>query len=380
VIVLIVVLAARAAADIADPLRTLAVDAVELVAGREVKGAEAFVAQRDGFTYLFSSAENKARFEREPQKYEIQLGGACARMGPLSGAGSASIYAVHAGRIYIFASPQCRAGFLKSPEKLLEQDEPPPAADEAARRRGAELVELAVRGAGGAERVDRVRTYAERSERTEKHGDKDYRIVNTACIVFASPGASTAPSEADAARRAAGLAYRQAESWNDAVWGHVLTPTACYAFGSDRPAVALVAAQRRALERLCNRHLLTIFRARARPDFIAAALGEGRVGERTIARVACAFDGTVAVLGLEAESGRVLTLGHAGRGATLAMGRIERTFTDWKTVDGVTLPTAWTATFDGQDAPSLRRTLASIEIDAAVDARALAPETAAATP
>lgn len=54
--------------------------------------------------YRFVSAETRAAFLAEPAKYEIQLGGACARMGALSGIGDPRLHAIHGGRIYLFAS------------------------------------------------------------------------------------------------------------------------------------------------------------------------------------------------------------------------------------------------------------------------------------
>ena len=36
---------------------------------------------RDKFAYLFATPETKAAFEKAPEKYEIELSGACARMG-----------------------------------------------------------------------------------------------------------------------------------------------------------------------------------------------------------------------------------------------------------------------------------------------------------
>ena len=84
------------------------------------------------------------------------------------------IYTVHAGRIYIFASEQCKAGFLKGPDKLLERDDSPPQGDDAAKKRGRELIELAVTAAGGAAKLDRLRTFRQAIEKREESGGKQY--------------------------------------------------------------------------------------------------------------------------------------------------------------------------------------------------------------
>lgn len=98
------------------PRDTLEVDAVELVrTGADVPGLSEHSVVHGAYTYRFRNAENKATFAADPARYEIQLGGACARMGPLSGAGSPKLHAVHDGRIYIFASGACRQAFTKDP-------------------------------------------------------------------------------------------------------------------------------------------------------------------------------------------------------------------------------------------------------------------------
>ena len=50
-------------------------------AGKEVCGKADLKVVRNQFQYLFATPESKATFEKSPEKYEIQLGGVCARMG-----------------------------------------------------------------------------------------------------------------------------------------------------------------------------------------------------------------------------------------------------------------------------------------------------------
>src|SRR5215510_10496247 len=158
--------------ECADPGRTLQVDAVELVRGQEVAGDPAISTSRGRFWYQFANDANRAEFLSDPERYEIQFGGACARMGPLSGVGSTNIHAVHDGRIYIFASQQCRNGFLAAPDKLIEHDDPPLAASREAEQRGRALLELVVERMGGAARVDSVNTYHEKFVSEQISGGK----------------------------------------------------------------------------------------------------------------------------------------------------------------------------------------------------------------
>jgi len=59
-------------------------------AGKPVRGSAAFESVYRGAKYRFSSAENRATFERTPEKYEPQFGGFCAyaasinRVSPIS--------------------------------------------------------------------------------------------------------------------------------------------------------------------------------------------------------------------------------------------------------------------------------------------------------
>ena len=95
-------------------------DPLELVAGNEVEGDPALTYDRNGFRYAFVSEENREEFHEEGGRYEIQLGGACGRMGPLSGTGDPDNFLVHDGKIYVFASDACRESFKKDPAKHVD--------------------------------------------------------------------------------------------------------------------------------------------------------------------------------------------------------------------------------------------------------------------
>jgi len=91
-------------------------DPVMLVQGKEVQGDMKFKVTRGRFEYLFANAENKATFEKDPARYEIQLDGACARMGAPT-TGNPDLYTVHNGHIYIFGSEECQTVFKAAPDK-----------------------------------------------------------------------------------------------------------------------------------------------------------------------------------------------------------------------------------------------------------------------
>jgi len=117
------------------PLRGL--DPVMLLTGEEVPGVEDHSTVHGRFRYLFSSVASLARFEARPQRYAIRFDGQCARMqGGIQG--NPDLFAVHAGRIYIFGSPGCMKAFKLDPEGYLEQEPeaaPAPAKTESASAR-----------------------------------------------------------------------------------------------------------------------------------------------------------------------------------------------------------------------------------------------------
>jgi YHS domain-containing protein len=88
-------------------------DPVLLVKGKEEKGSDKFSVTKGGFRYFFSTAENKAAFEKEPKVYQIQLDGTCP---VVPGAeGDPELFVVHKERIYIFATPGCVDSFKANP-------------------------------------------------------------------------------------------------------------------------------------------------------------------------------------------------------------------------------------------------------------------------
>jgi YHS domain-containing protein len=102
--------------DAVVPLKGL--DPVKLAKGKEVKGDDKIAVTRGGFRYLFSSAENKALFEKEPKIYEIQMGGSCP---VVPGAeGDPDRFVVYKERIYIFASDMCVESFKAKPEEFVK--------------------------------------------------------------------------------------------------------------------------------------------------------------------------------------------------------------------------------------------------------------------
>lgn len=90
--------------------------------GKPVKGSKEFTAMFKGAAWHFSSAENKAKFEAEPEKYAPAYGGYCA-YGVASGylvKIEPDAWAIRDSKLYLNYDRSVQAEWAKSPEKYIE--------------------------------------------------------------------------------------------------------------------------------------------------------------------------------------------------------------------------------------------------------------------
>ena len=92
-------------------------DPILLIEGREAEGQKEFSFHYDGFEYHFASAAHRKTFAQDPERWGIQLRGACAAMGSFGA--DPGLYTVHDGKIYVFGSASCRESFSAEPESYL---------------------------------------------------------------------------------------------------------------------------------------------------------------------------------------------------------------------------------------------------------------------
>lgn len=93
-------------------------DPVMLIAGEETPGRQSLTIHYGRFTYRFATAESRGRFQKDPERYAVQIQGACPVRPDLEG--RPEIFLVHDGKIYFFYSEECRGKFEKEPEHYLE--------------------------------------------------------------------------------------------------------------------------------------------------------------------------------------------------------------------------------------------------------------------
>jgi YHS domain-containing protein len=82
--------------------------------GKHALGNPQLSSDYEGITFRFASAEHKALFDKEPQKYQPQYGGYCAN-GIVYGipwGGDADSWRMIDGKLYIFGGAGSRDGFL----------------------------------------------------------------------------------------------------------------------------------------------------------------------------------------------------------------------------------------------------------------------------
>lgn len=332
------------------PERTLSVDAVELIAGRETAGKPEYVVVREGIEYQFATEENQATFEKEPAKFAVADGGACGRMGPLSGLGDARRYAVHAGRIYFFASDGCRAGFLKEPEQYIEVDDEVPFGSNDQVLKGRATLDKVVAWAGGAERLKAIMSYRESAARTEKQGGKDWAVTNETVIVFPN-------------------SYFQKEAWNDS-WFSTLSGAQGGAMGSKRGKEPIAASRTRAFDRAMARLPIALLKAHVDgspkadcPGLVLIGEGEGELDGAPVEFVKVWLNGSGARLTVDKATGKLLALAFHGRDGTMKVGDSVRRFTTFATVGGVTLPTAYLVSSNGKELAGASGKIDTFEIN-----------------
>ena len=340
VIVLVGCSTATAGAQVRETVIPLeGLDPVMLSQGKEVQGDLKYKVARGRFEYLFASAENKATFEKDPSRYEIQLNGHCARMGAPT-TGNPDLYFVHNGRIYIFGSEECQTLFKAAPEKYLEVPAAPKAPPAVERiKRGQELMAKAVEALGGGSKLDQLLSL----QRTDLKGNQVKNV-----LVLAFPDA-----------------LRQETVRPNFTLVSVITPSESF-IQVNNAARPMPEDSRAAIYKELYHDLIVLFRARNRSDFKAWLAGNGPE-EKTLEYLDVELPGFTTTLGIDPGTGRVVSQTYKGRGPGGVVGQIVIDYSDFRTVEGLLLPFKTTATFDDQSFPALSATIEAIKINGQID-------------
>lgn len=334
-----------------EAVRVLAVrglDPIDLGEGKEVAGSEKIVSTHGRFEYRFASEEHKKAFESEPERFGIQWGGGCGRMGPLSGMGSAERFAVHDGRIFIFASDGCRAAFLKDPTAYFWNDSPELPADGDVEG-GKQRFERMLAAMGGGDKLSALRSYSEVLTYEQPDADKTAVVKQT--------------FELDTRR-----GVRMASSWNASEWGTVMSRAGAFATSTTSSSYDLVAAQTREFERVVHHTLLAIVLSRARPDFVVQYGGKVTEGDVESDLLRIRFDGLTTDLLLDGSTALPRSLRYRGRYQSGRVGDVRVDLADWREVAGLRFPHARAVSFNGKVLDDGKLVSAVIQIDSPIPA------------
>ena len=333
-------------ADALDGVDTV----VLLTQGKEVFGKEQFKTVHGRFAYLFASAETKAQFDKAPEKYAIQMGGLCARMGKTV-TGNAGDYVVHEGKIYIFGSDACHKAFVSAPAKYIPKPAAPMPTDAEAVRRGRALLDKAAAALGG--NVATVASYVETSPQVQRRPTGDVTIVSK--MMWRFPGGARS-------ERRIPMANGEVMTY-----GSLLTSAGAWAIGGSelRPEVP---AGLPSVQLDLGRQIVPLLRARNEKDVAVAALGPGSVRDAQVERVRVRRGGLDVVVNLNPTNGRVHSTSFIDRGPGGEIGEFTVIFDDFRTVEGFSLPFKESIYFNASAEPVQTRVLDSIQINAPLDA------------
>ncbi len=325
-------LVATTAGDVhAQTIALSGLDPVALCAGEERAGDPALTAAHGRLRYQFADAASQARFLADPSRYAIQWNGACARMGPLSGRGDPERWSVYDGKIWVFASDACRAGFARAPHGYTATAPALPKIDDAAHQRGLALFALAVEAHGG-EAADAAA--AVRFTRSREQQGWQHELM----LLCTPTGATRRTSRWDPP--ATGEQRGFSTTW--------ITPpgegSAGTAFTTEEADVFdLCAAEEHDARRHALRELLPLLWARHQPAFRCRHRGASTLADLPVEDLEVFVFGMATTLHLARDTHRVEGISWRGRlndGRTRA---VRERFGGWTEVDGVLMPLARTA-------------------------------------
>jgi YHS domain-containing protein len=307
------------------PLAVKGLDPIALSQGKEIAGLESLESRHGLYRYRFANKENKAAFEAKPEERGIQFGGACGKMGPFSGNGNPARFFVHDGRIYTFASESCRDSFKKDPEKHIERPNPVPQGSAEQRKRGGELVDLALVGFGGAKHVDGLKTLQEVTRQVYKHGEKE--TISKHQVAWAFPDRVRIVEEFS-------VPYGFVV---DGQKGHQI---------SGKESSTLENSMREVAWRQALRQPLAMLKNRNAKGFVAIAKGPGKVGETAVELLVVSLHGATSTWSVEPKSGRILQVQYEARRGMVGDNVVK--FADFRDVDGLIMPYHRSTFFNGK--------------------------------
>jgi hypothetical protein len=199
-------------------------------------------------------------------------------------------------------------------------------------KRGQELISKAVETLGGGSKLDQLVSF----QKTDLRGNQ---VKNILTLAFPD-------------------SLRQETVRPNFTLVSVITPSDAFVMVNNG-ARPMPEAGRAAVYKELYHELIVLLRARTRSDFKAWATGNSDVDIE--------LPGFTTTLGIDPATGRVISQTYKGRGPGGALGQIVINYSDYQSVEGLSLPFKSTATFDGQPFPPLSATIEAIKINGQID-------------
>jgi hypothetical protein len=155
-------------------------------------------------------------------------------------------------------------------------------------------------------------------------------------------------------------------------FGTLLTPAGAWSVGPEsmNPTVPEALAS---VQLDFGRQIVPVLRTRNDKDVTVAALGSGTVAGTTVERVRVKRGGADVTLNIDPATGRVHSTTFIDRGPGGEIGEFTVAYSDFRAVDGYTLPFKETTSFNGSSENVQTRALDTIAINAPLDAALFTP-------
>lgn len=313
----------------------LGFDPVTLVeTGEEELGSEEITLVHEGFWYLFTDAEHRARFEANPERYRIQLDGICAKNG--RAVGEPEVFDVREGKIYIFSSSYALEEFRKQPSAYLE---PPPGyygLGSEERQSGRELLHMLQAWLGGAQRLQSVESL-HLAGTTPRQGEQ------LEMELWYSQGQLLAQWKGTQGTRAQEVGTESGRFINS--WGKFEMSRAVHSV----------------YQRIAARVLATFWPSLGRVR--EAILIKQTASVDSSVKVALNLEGSPVLARIDPKTGEFKGISYQGRGPDGRWGEIVVNYSDFHEVSGIRFPFRVEATWEGEVYPISTYTLSTVEVN-----------------
>jgi zinc protease len=214
-----------------------------------------------------------------------------------------------------------------------------------AKAKGQALLAKAVDGLGGAAALDGIKSYVADGQMTVKTPQGEFTLQTKETLVM--------PDR-----------FRQDMTLPMGQMALVIAGTEAFMI-SPQGEQAMPASMREQAEDQLAHVPILLLRQRTQPGFEAVAAGEGKSGDTATALLAVTFKGRTTTLGIDPQTGRVLSASFRGAGPDGVPGDVVNTYGDFRPAGGLTLPFAQSSSLNGEN--NATGTLSAVTVNAAVD-------------